>query len=261
MAGGIAVTNVSSTPCVLDGPPRLVVIKAGTRTMTTTYRGSVGGGPAGSVPPGPGLLEPGDRGGWWLFWENWCGASLEPTTVDVTLPDGGGTIVAKPDPQNPTPGIGGTPRCEAPGSPSSLNATAFEYLAPEPPLVEGQPASVTITAPATATIGRDVTFTVSLTNLGARPALFDPCPTYSEDLFVGGSRLKPPADMHLALNCPAIGPALAPGATIVLEMRYPVPTTVAPGPAELFWSMDPGGPFDTGAFGRVPIDIVSAPAP
>jgi hypothetical protein len=122
-------------------------------------------------------------------------------------------------------------------------------------------ASVTISAPATATIGQDVTFTVTLTNLGARPAVFDPCPTYSEDLIVaGGLRLKPPADRHYALNCPAMS-ALASGATIVLEMRYPIPDTVPPGPAELLWSMDPGGPFDTGAFGRVPIDIVSAPPP
>lgn len=261
MAGGVSVTNVSSSPCVLDGPPQLVVIRAGSRTMTTVYHASVGGGPAGTAPPGPGLLEPGDRGGWWLFWENWCGPALVPTTVVVTLPDGLGTTVAKRDPQNPTPGIGGTPRCDAPDGPSSLSATAFEYTPPEPPLVEAQPAAATISAPATATAGQHVTFTVTLTNLGTGPAIFDPCPTYSENLLVGGRQLKPPADVHLALNCQTIGAAVAPGATIVLEMRYTIPKSVAPGPAELLWSMDPGGPFDTGAFGRVPIVIVRAPAP
>ena len=261
MAGGIGVTNVSSTACVLNGPPKLVVIKAGTKTMSTTYRAGEGGGPAGSLPPGPGLLEPGDRGGWWLFWTNWCGQHLVPTSVTVTLPDGGGTMVAVAGSSAPGPGIGGTPRCDAPGSISSLTAMAFEYLPPEPPLVEPLPASVTIAAPATATIGHDVTFIVALTNLGDRPAMFDPCPTYSEDLIVDGRRLKPPADREYALNCSAIENALAPGATLVLEMRYPIPSSVPPGSAELLWSMDPGGPFDTGAFGRVPIDLVgSGPA-
>ncbi len=112
-----------------------------------------------------------------------------------------------------------------------------------------------ITVPSTATAGEDLTFTVALTNLGDWPAAFDPCPTYSEDLIVTGARLKPPADRHYALNCGAMPPALAPGATIVLEMRYPVPSRVPPGPTELLWSMDPGGPFDTGAFGRVPIKV------
>jgi uncharacterized repeat protein (TIGR01451 family) len=255
MAGAIRVTNVSSSACVVDGPPKVALIKAGTTTMPTAYSASQVL-PGGTGPPGPGLLEPGDQGSWWLFWTNWCGRDLVPTTVAVTLPDGGGTVVAVAGSSTPGPGMGGTPRCDAPGSPSPLTVTAFEYQPPEPALVEPQPVSTTITAPPTATIGQDVTFTVALTNLGDKPAVFDPCPTYSEDLIVAGLRLKPPADHEYALNCSAIENALAPGATIVLEMRYSIPSTVPPGPAELLWSMDPGGPFDTGAFGRTPIDIV-----
>ncbi len=261
MAGGIQVTNVSSTACVLEGPPKLVVIEAGKRTMVTAYVPGAGPGPAGTEPPGPGLLEPGDRGSWWLFWSNWCGADLLPTAVRVSLPGGNGTLVAVPGASRVGPGIGGTPRCDAPDSPSSLTAMAFEYRPPEPPLIESQPASVTISAPATATIGQDVRFTVALTNLGDQPAILEPCPTYSEDLIVGGLRLKPTADREYALNCSAIEDAFAPGATIVMEMRYPIPRYVGPGSAELLWSMDPGGPFDTGAFGRVPIEIVHPPSP
>lgn len=258
MAGSIRVTNVNSTACVLDGPPELVVIKAGTTTMPTAYSVAAGPGPSGAQPPGPALLEPGDHGAWWLSWANWCGQDLVPTTAVVTLPDGSGPLIAGPGSSTPNPGIGGTPRCDAQGSPSSLSVTAFEYQPPEPPLLEPQPASALITTPPTATIGQDVTFTVALTNLGDKPAVFDPCPTFSEDILVAGVRLNPPADHEYALNCSAIASALAPGATIVLEMRYPIPSYVAAGPAELLWSMDPGGPFDTGAFGRVPIEIVSA---
>jgi hypothetical protein len=260
MAGGIGVTNVSSTACVLDGPPRGVVIRAGTKALATAYTADEHASLGGAPPPGPGLLEPGDAGGWWLVWMNWCGPNLVPTSIDVTLPDGSGPVVAVPD-AAVSGAMNGTPRCDVRGSPSTLAVTAFEYRPPEPPLVEPQPASATISAPATATVGQDVAFTVTLTNLGDRAAIFDPCPTYSEDLIVAGRRLKPPADREYALNCPAIGSTLAPGASIVLEMRYPIPDTVAPGPAELLWSLDPGGPFDTGAFGRVAIDIVSAPTP
>lgn len=256
MAGGIRVTNVSSSACVVDGPPKLAVIKAGTTTMPTAYSASQVL-PGGTAPPGAGLLEPGDEGSWWLFWTNWCGQDLVPTTLAVTLPDGSGTVAAVPGSSPPGAGMSGRPRCDAPSSPSSLTVTAFEYQPPEPALVEQQPAFTKITAPPTASIGQDVTFTVALTNLGDKPALFDPCPTYSEDLLVAGLRLKPPADHDYALNCSAIESPLAPGAMIVLEMRYPIPATVPPGPAELLWSMDPGGPFDTGAFGKVPIGIVS----
>jgi hypothetical protein len=138
------------------------------------------------------------------------------------------------------------------------SATPPPHQPVEPPLPEAQPASTRITAPQTAVIGEDVTFTVALTNLGNKPAVFDPCPSYSEDVLIAGSRLTPPADHDYALNCSAIAGTLAPGATVVLEMRYPIPSYAAAGPAVLLWSMDPGGPFDTGAFGRIPIELVHA---
>ena len=257
MAGSIDVTNVSSTACVLDGPPKLVAIRAGATTLPTVYVAIAGAGLGLPTPPGPGLLEPGDHGGWWLSWMNWCGQDLVPTAAEVTLPDGKGPVVAVSGATATGPGIGGKPRCDAPRSPSSLTVMAFEYQPPEPPLIEAQPAVASITAPPTATLGQDVTFMVALTNVGTRPAVFDPCPTYTEDLLVAGSRLKPPADHSFALNCSAMEHELAPGATIVLEMRYPIPSQLPAGSAELLWSLDPGGPFDTGAFGRVAIDIVT----
>ena len=258
MAGGVRVTNRGSTACAIDGPPRLAVIKAGSRILATHYvaanQADLGGGP----PPGPGILEPGDVGGWWLLWDNWCGSNLTPTTVELTLPDGSGPVVARPAASRPAE-VGSRPRCDAPGSPSTLTMTAFAHLPPEPPLVVAQPASTTIAAPTTATIGQVIAFTVTLRNLGDQPAVFDPCPTYTEDLIVGGQRLKPPTDRSYALNCTAMARALAPGASVSLEVRFPVPATVPPGLAELLWSLDPGGPFDIGTFGRVPIDIVAAP--
>ena len=41
------------------------------------------------------------------------------------------------------------------------------------------------------------------------------------------------------------------------DMHYAVPTSIPPGPVELVWGMDPGGPFDAGtAFQRVSITVI-----
>ena len=99
-------------------------------------------------------------------------------------------------------------------------------------------------------------FTVTLTNRGADPAL-SPCATYTEDLIVAGTALKPPASEQFLLNCAAIGSALAPGASVTLQMHYAVPAALPTGPVEFAWGMDPGGPFDAGtAVQRVAIAVV-----
>ncbi len=133
MAGGIVATNVGSTACVLDGPPSDVVVHAGPTTMPTTYAGDRGHGPDGAIPSGPALLEPGERGVWWLSWTNWCGSDLVASSVTVTLPDGSGPLVAGPDPSSPNPGLG-TPRCDAPDDPSSLTVFSFVAQPPEGPI-------------------------------------------------------------------------------------------------------------------------------
>jgi Neocarzinostatin family len=253
------VTSVSPTACRLDGPPKLAVIEAGSATMATTYHADVRTG-SGGAAPGPGLLDPGDSGVWSLFWENWCGKDLVATSVVVTMPDGSGPLVATIDNPSPGPASGGSnPRCDVPTSPSTLNLMAFEYQPPQPPEVVPEPASATISAPPTATIGQDLSFTLTLTNLGDAPAVLDPCPIYDESLIIDGARLK--AEGRYLLNCPALGPSLAPGAAVVLAMKYTVPSGLQPGPAELIWGADPGGPFDDlGALAKAPIQLVAADA-
>jgi hypothetical protein len=68
--------------------------------------------------------------------------------------------------------------------------------------------------PSSVTAGGDLAFLVTLTNRGTVPAVLNPCPTYTEDLIVYGRALKPPAPHQFLLNCAAIGPALAPGASV-----------------------------------------------
>ncbi len=70
--------------------------------------------------------------------------------------------------------------------------------------------------------------------------------------------LKPPDSRDYVLNCAAIGSAIAPGASITLQMRYPIPVDLPPGSVELLWGLDPGGPFDANSVvTRVPLMIES----
>ena len=164
------------------------------------------------------------------------------TALLVTLPAGGSPIVAGPT--SPGPGLGSTPRCDQPMMGSTFTAYAFVPVPPPTPAYEPQAAAVSLSVPPSVTAGGDLAFTVTLTNRGAAPALLGPCPTYTEDLIVDGRALKPPAPKQFLLNCAAIGPALAAGASVTLQMHDAVPSALPPGPVELVWGMDPGGPFD-----------------
>ena len=248
MLGSLTVTNAGTHPCVLEGSPRRVELRSGKTTVEPiTYRGDPTDGSSDpSVIAGPVLLEPGGAAGAFLQWSNWCGAATPAvTSLIVTIPSGGAPIDAGPT--SPGPGIGGVPRCDVPSGASTFTAYAFTPVAPEQPSSAPQPASAVLSVPPSATAGADLVYDVTLTNLGTQAAPLDPCPTYSENLVVGGVALKLPTVAFLLLNCAAIGPALEPGAGVTLEMRLPIPANAAPGPAILHWDMDPGGPLDTSA--------------
>jgi hypothetical protein len=246
MLGWLNVTNVGQHACVLEGSPRLVQLRSGTTALEPiTYHGEPSDGSSDpSVIAGPVLLEPGGAAGAFLWWSNWCPAMIPVvTSLVVTLPSGGAPIDASPT--SPGPGIVGVPRCDVPTAGSTFTAYAFTPVAPaEPPSVP-QPASVALSVPSLVTAGADLVYYVTLANLGTQAAPLNPCPTYSENLVVGGQTLKLPTTQLLLLNCAAIGPALAPGASVTLEMHLSVPANVVPGPATLHWDMDPGGPLDT----------------
>jgi hypothetical protein len=257
MLGSLAVTNVSTHPCVLLGSPRLVELRTASAIVRPiTYHGERSDG--NNVPSsiaGPVLLEPGGKAGAYLWWSNWCGTAPVVTSLLVTLPSGGAPIDAGPT--SPGPGIPGVPRCDVPSAPSTFTAYAFTPVAPERPASSPQPASAVLSVPPSATAGADFVYYVTLTNLGAQPAPLDPCPTYSEDLVVGGVAVKLPAAAFLLLNCAAIRPALAPGASVTLEIRLPIPANVEPGPAILHWDLDLGGPLDTStASPQAPLAVV-----
>jgi hypothetical protein len=245
MVGWLALTNVGQRPCVLNGSPRLIRLRSATTILApVTYQAGQDAGPGSSTgAAGPVLLRPGEGADAFLWWTNWC-PEMRPlvTSLLVTLPAGGSPIVASP--ASPGPGFFGAPRCDQPATASTFTAYAFVPEPPQTPVHEPQAASVSLSVPPSATAGGDLAFFVTLTNRGTLPAVLSPCPSYTEDLIVGGRALKPPAPQQFRLNCAAIGNALAPGASVTLQMHYAVPAAVSPGPVELVWGMDPGGPFD-----------------
>jgi hypothetical protein len=245
MVGWLALTNVGQRPCVVNGSPRLIRMRSDTTILApVTYQAGQDAGPGSATgAAGPVLLRPGEGADAFLWWTNWCSA-MRPlvTSLLVTLPAGGSPVVASR--ASPGPGFFGTPRCDQPTAASTFTAYAFVPEPPQTPAYEPAAASVSLSVPSSATAGGDLAFFVTLTNRGTTPAVLTPCPTYTEDLIVGGRALKPPAPQQFLLNCAAIGNALAPGASVVLQMRYAVPPALTPGPVELVWGMDPGGPFD-----------------
>ena len=258
MVGDIVVTNVTATACAIGGPPRQVQLRAGGTILQTTFLPSPGSDPGApvSTPSPPAYLEPGGQASSFIDWSNWCATShAGVTAVLVTLPGGGRPIVAGPSEQ--APGFVESPRCDMPSQRSSLSAWAFQAVAAPQPASEPLPAAVVLSAPVTATAGDTIMFTVDLTNRGATPASLTTCPSYTEDLIVAGRALKPPAARTYLLNCDAIGARIAPGASIALAMRYPIPPDTQPGPVVLAWSLDPGGPFEpTSASANAPLTIV-----
>lgn len=237
MIGSIWVTNEGDLPCALAGPPRLVRLISGSAAVSPLAfdaRPQAGDEITAEAPPV--LLYLGGRSIAWLVWSNWC-AAVRPavTAVLVTLPDGSGPVRAT----RMDPGFSGVPRCDVPAAGSTLTASAFQPAEPTAPAPK--PVGVAVAAPSVAAPGSELDYTVTLTNVGPEPVALDPCPFYTESIFAGGAALKA-ADRRLLLNCAGAGSAIAPGST-TLQMRDVVPADAPVGPAELRWTLDPGGPL------------------
>ena len=123
LAGGVAVTNLASSPCVLVGPPHVELRADGaTVDVATTYYRSVSADQPSEAPPV--LLGPGEQAQAPMSWQNWCGRPLTKTLVIVTLPSGSGPVLATYF--GPAGQDGETPRCDVPNAVSSLGVFAFQ---------------------------------------------------------------------------------------------------------------------------------------
>lgn len=123
MAGPVMLTNTSSTPCTLQGSPKLEILDAQGQPLELKDTLMSSNQESKQV-----VLQPKDKARVMLVWRNWCKqGSLGNLSVRVTLPDNGGQVVAPVQDLGPRT-VPLTPRCDAPDQPSTLSVGVFEAV-------------------------------------------------------------------------------------------------------------------------------------
>lgn len=156
-----------------------------------------------------------------IWWSNWC-ASQVPKAVEVTLPSGGSVRLK----------VAHAPRCDAPGSPSTVSVGAFTSFVPAPRPPTRLPLSVGFNrASYRVADGTVLRYHVTLRNTSRKPLRFSRCPVYVE-------ALGQAAEIHL-LNCRPAG-MLRPGGSATFAMELRVPKQLRRGRNELLWEVGIG---------------------
>ena len=74
---------------------------------------------------GPVVLQPGGKSFVYFEWRNWCGHAAGPFKLAVALPGEGGQLtVPVQDPQGAP--VSSTPRCDDPGTASTISVGQFK---------------------------------------------------------------------------------------------------------------------------------------
>jgi hypothetical protein len=156
-----------------------------------------------------------------IWWSNWC-ASRAPTAVELTLPSGGSVRLK----------VAHAPRCDAPGSPSTVSVGTFTPFVPAPRPSTRLPLSIGFNrASYRVAAGTVLRYRVVLRNTSRKPFRFPRCPLYVES--IGQA-----AEIHL-LNCRPAG-TLRPGGSATFAMELRVPKRLRRGRNELFWEVGLG---------------------
>jgi Protein of unknown function (DUF4232) len=121
----IVVTDVSDTPCTLQGTPAITLLDGNMSAITSGV--SFGSGPAGwqsnALPKPPGWpvvkLRPGDVANVRIQWSNWCPQGRAGPTWQFAVPADGSIDVNGSDLQPPPP-------CNGAGQPASVHVGPFE---------------------------------------------------------------------------------------------------------------------------------------
>jgi hypothetical protein len=246
LVGSLTVANRGSAPCALVGMPRLSL--AGATSSWRLQRGPQQNeyDPLTPAPSSLRALAPGRWATTAIEWSNWCGRGSSSYTSNpgklpralVLFAPGGGKIAVENTMGRAGHGTPVAPRCMAPGG-SVLRASRFAPIVPQAPPISARrlPLGAKIISPVpTARRGTWLSYTLVLTNRGAKPYLFGRrCPAYLEDLGFG---LRPVA---FTLNCHASGP-IASHAAARFAMRIFVPPHLGLGRGDrdpLEWTLAP----------------------
>ena len=232
LAGGVVLTNRGASPCSLLG--RIEVRFLGGSDPAGVVRSALAPDRPDPGVPLPSLRapRPGQSAFAGLWWSNWCGHPA-PTRLALRLPYGEELDLPISD---------GGPRCDAPGSPSSLGVRQLEPRPTQPKpstrlplaaaIVEHEHIGPKVIPLVRGRRGGTAVFHVALTNTSRRPFRFGSCPVYVE-----GTGLDEPPELYV-LRCRPAG-TIQPDASVVFEMRIRIPRGARLGQHPLTWELGP----------------------
>jgi hypothetical protein len=232
-------TDISTTPCVLKGFPRVVATEPGKPPVVAVKGGFF------TEQETPATMSRGSYTWLSLETERDCNAryavpdsytTLIYHSATVTIPGGG--IVVLHDNFDVECG---------------LFTGQFGVTPPQPEYTQSvlQGATVQIELPNAVDAGTPLRYVIDLTNPTAHDMVLDPCPSYQQALGEGG---KDP----LEFNCPAVH-LLHAGQTQRFAMELDVPADYPTGPAEVYWNLAAFTDPDISARGSV--DVIGADTP
>ncbi|HYW29084.1 MAG TPA: DUF4232 domain-containing protein [Gaiellales bacterium] len=214
-------TNVGQAMCAFGGRPVLTGVVAGRRQILEPRRPATGTFTGLLIPVD---LRPGQHGFFdWTFADA-CPARRTAHAIDFELP-GGGTLASG----RSAPLI----TC----SRSAVSGLGRHAPAPRPPrAAPGTPGTLHVRLSLRKleriATGRTLRYVVTLHNPTQATVTLDPCPSYTEALYLEG----PPVIRHYRLNCDTVR-RIAPGREVRYEMRLAIPR-VPGGVAKLAWMLN-----------------------
>ncbi|HUY22571.1 MAG TPA: DUF4232 domain-containing protein [Acidimicrobiales bacterium] len=227
----VDLTDVSSTPCRLEGYPHVVAnVPGGTPVVASDGQGWFARGPVLPVVVAPGMtvsltLET-ERDCPQRYAQSGVYPHLSSDRVSIGLP-GGGTldVVAAED-----------VLC-------LISVSPFEQpppLGPPPPAAPAFALQPRIDGPSSIPAGSAVSFGVLLRNTSPQAVSLSPCPSFTETVVAGSELLY--EQLSYLVNCAAAPGVLEPGDALELRMEAPGPTER--GLLDLTWAW--GSPYQQG---------------
>ena len=224
----IDLTDISSTPCRLEGYPRVVAEVPGHSPVAAED----GGGFFTSMAVEPAVVSPGSAFQLSVGTERDCPARYAQPGVYPTLPADGISI-----------GVPGGSFFVADDLDVECGITVCPYIqpAPEGPLPPAPPAFAlqpeVASEPIEVPPGATFVFKIILSDLSGQPVSLSPCPWYTET-----TDTSLPTSLSYLLNCAAAPRALEPGDSLVLWIDVAAPSTAGPSLVQWTW----GAPYQEG---------------
>jgi hypothetical protein len=232
--------NASDSTCVLNGAPTIGGLRSdGTLVPLPISAGSYFGAPGPTANIAPGAV-----------------AALNISGADACLAADGGEHRIYPKLRIGLP-AGGSVDIAVGGFDTicGVSVSGFGVPADAEPVANPSPSPLTavIGAPATAVAGRNLAYTITLTNPTGTDVPLSPCPAYDEFVGSGSTTVWVATVLHYYLNCD-VATTIPAGGSVTFEMRIAVPANQPGGMAKFGWDLQGGG----GPGASAPLEVQAA---